>query len=314
MTNAATITNIIHDPTKRHDFVLLFDIRDGNPNGDPDAGNMPRIDPETMQGLVTAESIKRKVRDYVDITEGDDRFKIYVQHGEFLADRRRSAIEKHGAPDDTPPKQAADWMCAEFFDIRMFGAVMSFKSANAGQVRGPMQIAHARSVDPIVWIDHSITGPAQNRTDVMRGRDPNAGEQDAPGEDEADSEAPVYGTMGRRSTVAYGLYRTSGIFNTHFAGRTKANGADLDIFWRSLDMMWDLDRSSARGDMACRGLYVFSHDSPYGNAPAHRLLDLISVPPSGNAAPRSFSDYTVTRPPDGALEQFPGVTLTSLTD
>ena len=173
MSDAATdtITKLVHDPTKRHDFVLLIDVKDGNPNGDPDAGNMPRIDPETMQGLMSAESLKRKVRDYVDITEGDDRLKIYVQHGEFLADRRRNAVERRAAAagvEDPPPRLAADFMCEEFFDVRMFGAVMSFKEANAGQVRGPMQVTQARTIDPIVSIDFTLTAPAQNRSDIDR--------------------------------------------------------------------------------------------------------------------------------------------------
>ena len=310
MSNHATdtITKLVHDPTKRHDFVMLVDVKDGNPNGDPDAGNMPRIDPETMQGLISAEALKRKVRDFVDITEGDERFKIYVQHGEFLADRRRNAVERRAAAagvEDPPPRLAADFMCEEFFDVRMFGAVMSFKEANAGQVRGPMQIAHARSIDPIVNIEYTLTGPAQNRSDIDREL-----ADDASAEPDADT--PVHGTLGRKSTVAYGLYRASGIFNAHFAARTKPDEADLEIFWRALEMTWDLDHSSARGEMACRGLYVFTHDDPYGNAPAHRLIELIKSPPSAAPAPRNFSDYTVESPPDGPLEQFPGVTLTGI--
>ena len=298
MTTASTST-ITSGVKRRHDFVLLFDVRDGNPNGDPDAGNLPRVDPETMQGLVTDVAIKRKVRDYVDMAHGDGRFKIYVQHGQFLGERRKRVFDEHsnGEPDPTVDT-ARDWMCAEFYDVRMFGAVMSMTEHNAGQVRGPMQLTFARSVNPIVPLDSSIVGPAQNRKDVNR--------------EDAEGEAANYGTMGRKSTVPYGLYRAHGFFNPHFAAQTGVEEADLALFWTALEMMWDVDRSASRGEMACRGLYVFSHDSKLGNAPAHRLLELIRTPPSSSDAPRSFNDYAIERPADGPLEGFQGVTLTTL--
>ena len=298
MTSAqATITI---DVTRRHDFVLLFDVRDGNPNGDPDAGNLPRVDPETMQGLVTDVAIKRKVRDYVDLAHGDEgRFKVYVQHGQFLGDRRKRIFDDHANGAASPSvDDARGWMCAEFYDVRMFGAVMSMKENNAGQVRGPMQLTFARSIDGIVPLDSSIVGPAQNRQDVNR--------------DEDGDQATNFGTMGRKSTVPYGLYRAHGFFNPHFAEKTGADGDDLGLFWKALEMMWDVDRSAARGEMACRGLYVFSHESKLGNAAAHRLFDLIQVPASQSDAPRSFSDYNVERPSDGPVEGIPGVTLTTL--
>ena len=292
----ATITT---DPGRRHDFVLLFDVRDGNPNGDPDAGNMPRIDPETMQGLVTDVAIKRKVRDYVDMAMGDGRYKVYVQHGQFLGDRRKRVFDERTNGDSNPSvDDARGWMCAEFYDVRMFGAVMSMKEHNAGQVRGPMQLTFARSINPIVALDSSIVGPAQNRQDVNR--------------DESEGEATNYGTMGRKSTVPYGLYRAHGFFNPHFAEQTGANSEDLAIFWNALEMMWDVDRSASRGEMACRGLHVFSHDSKLGNAPAHRLFELVETPQSASTAPRSFADYTVACPADGPIEGLPGVTLTTL--
>jgi CRISPR-associated protein Csd2 len=271
-----TATAIHIDPTRRHDFVLLFDVADGNPNGDPDAGNLPRVDPETMQGLVTDVALKRKVRDWVDIAHGtEERYAIYVQHGAFLSETRSRALSGITGVESSRKK-----MCDAFFDVRMFGAVMSMKEFNAGQVRGPVQITFARSVTPIFQLDSAIVGPAQNAKDVNRA--------------DADDQAANYGTMGRKTTVPYGLYCAHGFFNPHFAKQTGANGEDLALLWQALEQMWDLDRSSSRGLMSCRGLYVFSHDSPLGNAPAHKLFDLIHVAPKpGVEAPRKFADYTV---------------------
>ena len=295
MTSATISTT---DVSRRHDFVLLFDVRDGNPNGDPDAGNLPRVDPETMQGLVTDVAIKRKVRDFVDMAQGEGRFKVYVQHGQFLTNRRKMVFDERGNGDAAPDvSDAQTWMCEEFYDVRMFGAVMSMTERNAGQVRGPMQLTFARSIDPIVPLDASIVGPAQNERDVNR--------------EDAEGQATNFGTMGRKSTVPYGLYRAHGFFNPHFAEKTGVDGEDLALFWNALEMMWDVDRSASRGEMACRGLYVFSHESKLGNAAAHRLFDLIQTPPSASNAPRSFSDYTVERPSDGPIDSMPGVTLTT---
>ena len=293
----ATPSSTITDTSLRHDFVLLFDVRDGNPNGDPDAGNLPRVDPETMQGLVTDVAIKRKVRDFVDMARGDGRFKVYVQHGQFLGERRARVFDER-ANGEATPSDAQGWMCEEFYDVRMFGAVMSMSEHNAGQVRGPMQLTFARSINPIVPLDASIVGPAQNKGDVNR--------------EDAEGRATNYGTMGRKSTVPYGLYRAHGFFNPHFAERTGVDADDLALFWNALEMMWDVDRSSSRGEMACRGLYVFSHQSKLGNAAAHRLFDLVKTPASLVEAPRSFSDYSVERPADGPVEGISGVTLTTL--
>lgn len=287
------------DVSRRHDFVLLFDVRDGNPNGDPDAGNLPRVDPETMQGLVTDVAIKRKVRDFVDMAHGEGRFKVYVQHGQFLTNRRKMVFDERASGDAAPAvSDAQSWMCEEFYDVRMFGAVMSMTERNAGQVRGPMQLTFARSINPIVPLDASIVGPAQNERDVNR--------------EEAEGQATNFGTMGRKSTVPYGLYRAHGFFNPHFAEKTGVDGEDLALFWNALEMMWDVDRSASRGEMACRGLYVFSHESKLGNAAAHRLFDRIRTTESEADAPRSFSDYAVERPPDGPIEGIPGVTLSTL--
>ena len=290
---------ITTDINRRHDFVFLVDVRDGNPNGDPDAGNMPRVDPETMQGLVTDVAIKRKVRDYVDLAQGDGRFKVYVQHGKFLSEQRKRVFDQRSDGKTPSQSDGRTWMCEEFYDVRMFGAVMSMKEHNAGQVRGPMQLTFARSIDPIMPLDSTIVGPAQNNKDVNR-------------EENTEGQATNYGTMGRKSTVPYGLYRAHGFFNPHFAERTGVNSDDLELFWKALEMMWDLDRSATRGEMACRGLYVFTHDSKLGNAPAHRLFDLIETPKSDSAAPRSITDYRVKRPADGQIEDHPGVRLTTL--
>lgn len=295
---STTSTSPTTDVTRRHDFVLLFDVRDGNPNGDPDAGNLPRVDPETMQGLVTDVAIKRKVRDYVELAHGDGRFKVYVQHGQFLGERRKRVFEERADGEANPRvSDAQGWMCSEFFDVRMFGAVMSMREHNAGQVRGPMQLTFARSIDGIVPLDSSIVGPAQNRQDVNR--------------EDSDDQATNFGTMGRKSTVPYGLYRAHGFFNPHFAEKTGVDAEDLALFWKALEMMWDVDRSASRGEMACRGLYVFSHESKLGDAAAYRLFDLVEVPASQSDAPRSFADYKVgvRAPAEAGIE---GVTLTTL--
>jgi CRISPR-associated protein Csd2 len=295
------------DVARRHDFVLLFDVADGNPNGDPDAGNLPRVDPDTMQGLVTDVAIKRKVRDWVDMARGDEgRFKIYIQSGsEALNAIHKRAYEAEGLKS-TGAKQARDdvsrargWMCANFYDIRMFGAVMT-TGVNCGQVRGPLQLTFARSIDPIIQLDLSITRVAVTR------------EEDAKvvvAEDGAEGSGGKVSEMGRKAVVPYGLYRCHGFFNPHFARTTGVTEEDLDLFWKALLNMWDTDRSSSRGMMACRGLYVFSHESDLGNAPAHRLFERIDVPPSASEAPRSFKDYDV-RIGDQALPD--GVTLTRL--
>lgn len=294
------MTNSIHtDASRRHDFVLLFDVADGNPNGDPDAGNLPRVDPETMQGLVTDVAIKRKVRDWVDVARGtEQRYKIYVQHEAFLTDTRARVFSaRSGGRSNVPVNEGRQWMCDEFFDVRMFGAVMSMKQFNAKQVRGPVQLTFARSIDPIVPLDLSIVGPAQNAGEAR----PASDEEQAP---------TTYGTMGRKALVPYGVYRSHGFFNPHFARQTGADSEDLDLFWQALQQMWELDRSSSRGMMACRGLYVFSHESPLGNAPAHALFERVKVERNnGVEAPRSFSDYNVQVDEAGLPS---GVTLTRL--
>ena len=280
-----TMTQIHTDSERRHDFVLLFDVQDGNPNGDPDAGNLPRMDHQTAQGLVTDVALKRKVRDYVDASNQDQgRYKIYIQRESYLTETR-ARVFREQAPDrqGIHPSEAKQWMCQEFFDIRIFGAVMSMKDYNAGQVRGPVQLTFARSIAPIFPLDSSIARVALERGERPEGRD----------DDEL--EAPTHGTLGRKATIPYALYLGYGFFNPHFARQTGVTPEDLNLFWEAMINMWDLDRSASRGMMACRGLYVFSHDSPLGNAQAHRLFERIHIQRNDNVeTPRRFGDYTVT--------------------
>ena len=294
MTNAA-----YNDVDRRHDFVLLFEVEDGNPNGDPDAGNLPRVDPETMQGLVTDVSLKRKVRDWVDAVRGDEaRFKIYVQRESYLSETRSRVFGRNGGAAGAAVSDARQWMCDEFYDIRMFGAVMSMRQHNAGQVRGPVQLTFARSIDPIIPLDFTIARVALE----------SAGE--SAGEQQDHLQAPTHGTLGRKALIPYGLYRAHGFFNPHFAAQTGVGEEDIALLWQALMNMWDLDRSASRGMMACRGLYVFSHESRLGNAPARALFDRISVNmKDGVTTPRSFRDYDVQL--DGS-EMPEGVGLTTL--
>jgi len=283
-------TPIHHDVARRHDFVLLFDVTDGNPNGDPDAGNQPRTDPETMQGLVTDVAIKRKVRDWVHALKGDEaHYKIYVLgDGEALNDKHQRAYTDLGMTSQGKKQprgdidKAREWMCKNFFDVRTFGAVMT-TGVNAGQVRGPVQLTFARSIDPITPLDISIT-----RVAVTRAEDAEIAVAD-------DGTAKGKTTeMGRKAIVPYALYRVNGFFNPHFARQTGFNDADLALLWQALMLMWDFDRSAARGLMTCRGLYVFSHTSPLGDAPAHTLFDRITVQRRAVVAvPRTFADYNV---------------------
>ncbi|HUY20353.1 MAG TPA: type I-C CRISPR-associated protein Cas7/Csd2 [Candidatus Binataceae bacterium] len=283
--------SIHSDVNRRHDFVYLFDVADGNPNGDPDAGNLPRVDPETMQGLVTDVALKRKVRDYVDAVRGEhDHFKIYVQSGTALNTQHERAYSALGLKSTGAKQKASDvekareWMCKDFYDIRMFGAVMT-TGVNCGQVRGPLQLTFARSIDKIVPLDLSIT-----RVAVTRVQDTEVVVSEEGGEGEGGKRTE----MGRKAMVPYGLYLAHGFFNPHFAKQTGADREDLELFWSALQNMFDLDRSAARGMMAVQGLYVFSHESPLGNAPAQRLFERITVTRKPEVkTPRSFGDYEV---------------------
>lgn len=271
----------------RYDFVLLFDVKDGNPNGDPDAGNLPRVDAETGSGLVTDVSLKRKVRNVVGLVhEEQPPFEIYVKEKAILNLQHERAYIAIGAEQELKSdkkrkgkaesiEKARQWMCQNFFDVRTFGAVMS-TGINCGQVRGPVQLTFARSVDPIVASEHSITRMAV-ATEV-----------------EAEKQDGDNRTMGRKHTVPYGLYVAHGFISAHLANQTGFSETDLELLWQSLTNMFEHDRSAARGEMATRGLYVFKHDSKLGNAPAHSLFDRINPHlKDGVTVPRAFSDYQI---------------------
>jgi CRISPR-associated protein Csd2 len=294
----------------RYDFVLLFDVKDGNPNGDPDAGNLPRLDAETGHGLVTDVALKRKVRNFVALTRdqtesepqpGQKRSEIYVREKAILNiqnQRAYSALKLDAPPEvseETPVEEAdvkkkkpgkdkrkgsgddidkaRTWMCQNFFDVRTFGAVMS-TGVNCGQVRGPVQLTFARSVDPIVALEHSITRMAVAT------------------EAEAEKQQGANRTMGRKHTVPYGLYVAHGFVSAFLAKQTGFGEDDLELLWQALENMFEHDRSAARGQMATRGLYLFKHANELGNAHAHALFKRISAKKNLDV-PRDFEDYDV---------------------
>lgn len=259
------------------DFVYIFDVKDGNPNGDPDAGNLPRVDAETGMGLVTDVCLKRKVRNYVQVAKGQTSgYDIFIKEKAVL----NTLIDK--AHDDSEVQQADNkteaarqFMCKNYYDIRTFGAVMS-TGKNAGQVRGAIQLTFARSVDAIATSEHTIT-----RMAVATER-------------EAEKQSGDNRTMGRKATVPYGLYVCYGFISANLAQQTGFSEEDLEIFWNALKNMFDVDRSAARGLMSAQKLIVFKHDSELGNAPANKLFDLVKVEKVCDGVPRSISDYTVT--------------------
>ncbi|MFQ5481891.1 MAG: type I-C CRISPR-associated protein Cas7/Csd2, partial [Nitrospinaceae bacterium] len=254
----------------RYDFVYLFDVKNGNPNGDPDAGNHPRLDPETGQGLVTDVCLKRKVRNYVEQTQnGGEGFEIYVKEKAVLNRQHERAYKAFDLKHESKklPKKEADarqvtgWMCTNFFDIRTFGAVMTLE-VNCGQVRGPVQFTFAHSIDPIFAQDHTITRMAVAT------------------EAEAEKQGGDNRTIGHKFTVPYGLYRTHGFISAHLGrdpqtGGTGFSDTDLELLWEALAGMFDHDRSASRGEMSCCRLIVFKHGSALGNAPAHQLFDRV---------------------------------------
>jgi CRISPR-associated protein Csd2 len=328
----------------RYDFVLIFDVKDGNPNGDPDAGNMPRMDAESGHGLVTDVALKRKIRNFVGLVKeqdqrepapGEKRFEIYVrekailnhQHQRAYAALKLDAVEapaddqaqaefalegadvksdakknkpaakekRKGSADDVT--KARQWMCQNFFDVRTFGAVMAL-GVNCGQVRGPIQLTFARSVEPIVALEHSITRMAVAT------------------EGEAEKQQGDNRTMGRKHTVPYGVYVAHGFVSSFLAKQTGFDDADLELVFQSLAQMFEHDRSAARGEMSTRGLYVFKHDCELGNAPAHALFDRLQVKPKeAGAVARSFDAYSVSFDDQSlsvgqSVQAAPGVTLT----
>ena len=271
----------------RYDFVLLFDVKDGNPNGDPDAGNLPRTDAETGHGLVTDVCIKRKVRNYVGLVkEEKPPYEIYVKEKAILNKQHERAYIGIGAEDmlkgDDKKRKGGDkveeaklWMCKNFFDVRTFGAVMS-TGVNCGQVRGPVQLTFARSVQPIIALEHSITRMAVAT------------------EAEAEKQGGDNRTMGRKHTIPYGLYRAHGFISAHLADQTGFSDDDLALIFEALGSMLEHDRSAARGEMSTRGLYVFEHESKLGNAHAYALFDRLTVASKDTEqVARSFDAYTV---------------------
>ena len=290
----------------RYDFVYLFDVNNGNPNGDPDAGNLPRLDPETNQGLVTDVCLKRKIRNFVELAKGDESgYAIYVQEGAVLNEQHRKAYrvvrpndkkvessKKLSPKSDEEMDSLRDFMCSNFFDVRTFGAVMSM-GINCGQVRGPVQMTFARSIEPIVPLEVSITRMAatneKEKEEREKASDANEGD-----------ERTEHRTMGRKHIVPYGLYRAHGFVSAKLAERTGFSLDDLDALWNALMQMFEHDHSAARGEMVARRLIAFKHASALGNAPAHRLFERVSVkrteangregilPPA-----RSFADYRV---------------------
>lgn len=285
------------DLENRHDFVLIFDVQDGNPNGDPDAGNLPRIDPENGHGIVTDVCLKRKVRNFVQMTgDGKEGLDIFIKEKAVLnrliekaygdlgidldavpadeKDGKKRKSKGEGQGSEVP--RARDQMCKTYFDIRTFGAVLS-TGANAGQVRGPVQMTFGRSVDPIVTLEHSITRMAVAT------------------EAEAEKQGGDNRTMGRKNTVPYGVYVAHGFISAHLAAQTGFSKEDLTLLWDAFRMMFEHDRSAARGMMSTRKLIVFEHASALGNAPAHALFDRVRVTRNDDSKPpRSFSDYVVT--------------------
>lgn len=312
----------------RYEFLYLFDCENGNPNGDPDAGNSPRIDPEDMHGLVSDVALKRRIRNFIQTAfDNVAPNAIFVEHASNLNKAITAAhVQTNGAPggggNRTQVNRARDWMREQFFDVRTFGAVMS-TGANAGQVRGPVQIAFSRSVDPVLPMDAAITRMA------VAEKVPGASTVADYEKWESSQEEDKLRTMGRKSLIPYGLYVAKGFVSAHLAkgtGDTETGAfseADLANLWQALQQMWDHDRSASKGVMACRGLYVFKHvgtdsdesqrvrQAMLGCAPAHRLLDfstpsrkldntIIEITHRDGLAgsPRGFADYVVKTNPD----------------
>ena len=270
----------------RYEFIIFFDVQDGNPNGDPDAGNLPRVDAETGMGLVTDVCLKRKIRNYVQLTQGDKAgYDIFIKEKAVLNSLIAEAhqTDRVKAKDKTSDKtaEARRIMCENYFDVRTFGAVMS-TGENAGQVRGPVQLTFSRSVDSIVALEHTITRMAVAT------------------EKEAENQGGDNRTMGRKYTVPYGLYRTHGFISANLAAQTGFTEDDLELFWESIQNMFDHDHSAARGLMAMRKLIIFKHESALGNAAAHKLFELVANPKLKDESKpaRSFNDYETIKIPD----------------
>ncbi len=266
----------------RYDFIYIFDVQDGNPNGDPDSGNLPRMDAETGEGLVSDVCLKRKIRNYVQVVKGcAEGYDIFIKEKAVLNKAIEGAYEDErvkNAKEADKTDAARDVMCRRYFDVRTFGAVMSTgeKTKNAGQVRGPIQLTFGRSVSPIISQEHSITRMA------------------VASDKESDKQAGGNRTIGRKSTVPYGLYVARGFVSANLAQQTGFSEEDLDLVWEALSNMFDCDRSAARGLMSARRLIVFKHGSVLGNAPANKLFDLVSIEQiDKEKTNRSFADYRI---------------------
>jgi CRISPR-associated protein Csd2 len=284
----------------RFEFVYLFDVINGNPNGDPDAGNMPRLDPDSSKGLITDVCLKRKIRNFIEMTESDSAgFDIYVKEKSVLNLQNKKAYEALGIKpeakklpkDEAKAREVTSWMCKNFFDVRTFGAVMTTE-VNSGQVRGPVQFAFGKSIDPIIPLEISITRMAVTS------------------EKESEAQGGGNRTMGRKHIVPYGLYRAHGFISAKLAEKTGFSEDDLTKFWHALTMMFEHDRSASRGEMSARKLIVFRHNDALGNAPAHVLFDRVKVErvtgETGSPASQ-FSDYSISI--DAAGLEAKGVTV-----
>lgn len=295
------------DPSRKHDFVFLIEAVDSNPNGDPDNGGIPRTDPVTGQGLITDVAIKRKLRNTVALVnsvEAKPGYDIYVEAGVALnAQHERAYSPEEGKATDAKSAQA--WMCRTFFDVRIFGAVMSTgkRDRQAGRVQGPVQIGFSRSIDPVTPFDIGIT-----RVTPTKQEDVDA--WNTPSEDSTKKGKET--EMGSKHVIPYGLFKGTGHFSAPLAGRTGVTTEDLAAFWRAFTLMFEHDRAAARAGLALRGLYVFSHDDAFGKVPSHKLFDRIRVQPLNDSTARDFSAYAKNIVIDEAGLADSGVTLTSL--
>lgn len=284
----------------RYEFVYLFDVTNGNPNGDPDAGNMPRLDPESSKGLVTDVCLKRKIRNFIELTEGDTQgYDIYVKEKAVLNNQNKRAydaldikpIDKKLPKEKEKARAITEWMCANFFDVRTFGAVMT-TAVNSGQVRGPVQLAFAKSIDPIIPLEITITRMAVTT------------------EKEAEEQQGDNRTMGRKYIVPYGLYRVHGFISAKLAEKTGFSDNDLEKLWQALEMMFEHDHSAARGEMVARKLITFKHKDPLGNMPSHKLFDRVTIKriQGEEGTPASgFDNYEIETDLEGLKEK--GVTV-----
>ncbi len=287
----------------RYEFVYLFDVTNGNPNGDPDAGNMPRLDPESSKGLVTDVCLKRKIRNFIELTESDTQgYDIYVKEKSVLNNQNKKAydaldikpIDKKLPKEKEKARAITDWMCANFYDVRSFGAVMT-TAVNSGQVRGPVQLAFAKSIDPIIPLEITITRMAVTT------------------EKEAEEQQGDNRTMGRKPIVPYGLYRVHGFISAKLAEKTGFSDDDLEKLWQALQMMFEHDHSAARGEMNARKLIVFKHNDPLGNMPSHKLFERVTVDRimgEKDTPASDFDDYLIKTNKEGLGEK--GVTVTEV--